>query len=134
MSSTIYKVKFRRRREQKTDYKKRLASLKSKKLRMVFRKSNRYINVQLIEYKDGVDVTNVHVNSRDLEKFGWMGNASQASSYLTGYLFGKRALQKGYKEAIFDLGMNTPAHGGRAFSALKGALDAGLTVPHSEEA
>ena len=39
-SGPTYKVAFKRRREQKTDYKKRLAVLKSKKDRVVLRVTN----------------------------------------------------------------------------------------------
>ena len=38
----------RRRREGKTDYKARLAMLKSEKPRLVIRKSNRYLVVQIV--------------------------------------------------------------------------------------
>ncbi|MDO8427607.1 MAG: 50S ribosomal protein L18 [Candidatus Diapherotrites archaeon] len=134
MSGTTYKIKFRRRREQKTNYPKRLAYLKSEKPRMVFRKSNRYITLQLVEYIQGQDQTQINVSSKQLQTMGWMGNTNLATCYLLGYLFGKQAKQKGYTEAILDIGQNTPHHGGKAFSALKGALDAGLKIPHAEDA
>ena len=44
-----YTVPFRRKREGKTNYKKRLGLLKSKSLRLVVRKSNKHILVQLVD-------------------------------------------------------------------------------------
>ena len=35
---------------------------------------------------------------------------------------------------MLDIGFHTPVHGSTVFAVLKGALDAGLKVPHSEEA
>ena len=48
-----YHVKPRRRREGKTDYRKRLRLLRSRKIRMVVRKSLKNTQVQLVEYKEG---------------------------------------------------------------------------------
>ena len=47
-----YHVKPRRRREGKTDYRKRLRLLRSGKVRMVVRKSLKNTQIQLIEYKE----------------------------------------------------------------------------------
>ena len=47
--SPIYKVSFRRRREKKTDYAKRLALVKSGKFRLVVRKSNSDTYAQIVE-------------------------------------------------------------------------------------
>src|SRR3989338_3201302 len=115
MSGTTYKVKFRRRREQKTNYPKRLAFLQSEKPRMVFRKSNKYVTLQLVEYQQGQDQTQISLSSKQLQNMGWIGNTNLATCYLLGYWFGKQAQQKGYPEAILDIGQNTPHHGGKAF-------------------
>ena len=45
-----YSVKFRRRRLNKTNYQKRLNLLKSKKPRLVLRRSNAFFYSQVIEY------------------------------------------------------------------------------------
>ena len=53
------------------------------------------------------------------------------SAYLTGYLLGIKASKKGVKNAILDLGLQKP--GQRIYAALKGVVDGGLDVPHSDE-
>ncbi len=129
-----YRVAFRRRSEGKTDYRKRLKLLLSHKPRAVVRLTNRYVVAQLVEYQPEGDVTLASAHSKELAKFGWKGGTRNlCSAYLVGYLLGKRALGKGVREAVPDLGLRTPVHGGRCFAALKGLLDAGLSIPVSEE-
>ena len=41
---------------------------------------------------------------------------------------GKKAGKNGITTAILDIGLNTPIHGSRVFTALKGAIDAGLQI------
>ncbi len=133
--SAIYRVPFRRRREGKTDYRKRLALVKSGKPRLVVRIKNRQVIAQLIEYDPKGDKVLASATSHELKKFGWDGHPGNApSAYLTGLLLGTRALKAGYKEAILDIGLHTPVHGSNVFAALKGALDAGMDIPHSEDA
>lgn len=128
------KIKFRRRRTGHTNYRKRLALLKSNKPRLVFRKSNRHCIVQIIRYKPEGDETLVHVTTKHLKRYGWLGKSNLPSAYLCGYLAGKMALKKGISEAILDIGLISPVHKSMPFAALKGALDAGLKIPHGEEA
>ncbi|MEM0359806.1 MAG: 50S ribosomal protein L18 [Candidatus Diapherotrites archaeon] len=128
------KLKFRRRREGKTDFKKRLALLKSAKNRAVFRKSNKRIIMELVEFKPDGDKTLFSVNSSELKKAGFPGKCNIPSAYLAGYWLGKKAIAAGISEAIFDIGRNTPVRGGRAFAALKGLIDAGMNVPAGEQA
>ena len=52
-----YEVPFRRRREKKTNYEKRLALVKGEKPIMVVRRSNRYITVQFVEFNPKGDKT-----------------------------------------------------------------------------
>ena len=47
-------------------------------------------------------------------------------------LFGVRALNAGYSEAILDIGLARAKPGARVFAALRGAVDAGLNVPYGE--
>jgi len=132
--NAIYRVKMRRRREGKTNYRKRLAYLKSGKPRAVVRKTLRYIIVQIVEYHDDGDKILVGVTSSHLKKYGWNGSFKNTpAAYLTGYLAGKLALKKGINEAVLDIGLQSPVKGSRVFAALKGLVDAGLDVPHSEE-
>ena len=129
-----YEVKFRRRREGKTDYKRRLALLKSGKPRMVVRRTNRYIIVQFVEFLPEGDKVIAYAFSKELEKYGWpYSGKSIPAAYLTGYLAAKRALNAGVREAILDIGRYPSTRGSRLYAALKGALDAGIEIPHSEE-
>ncbi len=133
--TSTFEVKFRRRREQKTDYEKRLALLKTKRPRMVVRLSNQFVRCQLVKYKPEGDEAIVSVFSKKLADFGWKGSGRNLPAcYLTGYWLAKQALQQGEAEAVLDMGMRTPVHGGRIFSVLKGAVDGGLKIPHNEKA
>ncbi len=129
----IYAVHFRRRRNGRTDYYKRLAHLKSQKTRMVVRKTNKYIIVQFAGFDIKGDKVIVSVTSKALTKFGYPGKCNTASAYLTGFLCGKKALAKGVKEAILDIGLHNATKGSAVFGALKGAVDAGIGMPLSEE-
>ncbi|MCD6244498.1 MAG: 50S ribosomal protein L18 [Candidatus Korarchaeota archaeon] len=129
-----YKVKFRRRREGKTDYVKRLAILKSGLPRMVVRRTNRYIVVQFIKFRQEGDEVVAYAFSKELRKYGWpYSGKSLPSAYLTGYLAGLRAKEAGIERAVLDLGRYPSTRGSRLYAALKGALDAGIEVPHSPE-
>ncbi len=132
--SARYKVPLRRRREGKTNYKKRLKLLLSRKPRLVVRITNKRIITQVVEYGVDGDITIAYADSKELEKFGWKGDLNNTpAAYLTGLLIGKKALQKKINEAVLDIGLRTPSKGARVFAALKGAVDAGLKIPHSEE-
>ncbi len=130
-----YRVKLRRIREGKTDYWKRLALLKSGKPRMVVRMTSNMVYVQFIVFDPRGDRVVAQANSKDLVRLGWKGHqANTPAAYLVGYLAAKRALEKGIREAVLDIGLQTPVHGSSVFAALKGALDAGISIPHGDEA
>ncbi len=130
-----YIVKYRRRREGKTDYRKRLQLLLSGKPRLVVRRALNNFTIQLVEYEPDGDRVVFTVHSKVLaKKFGWKGHRGNIpSAYLTGLIAGYLARMKGYKEAILDIGRHKHVPGGSLYAALKGVLDAGLEVPHSEE-
>ena len=129
-----YRVPFRRRREGKTDYRHRAALLRSEKARAVVRKSNRNMRVQFVQYEQKGDVIVASAVSTDLKELGWTGSGkSTPGAYLTGYLAGKRAKDKGLAEAVLDIGLREPTKGAVVFAALKGMLDAGIDVPHSDK-
>jgi len=129
-----YKVKFRRRREGKTDYLKRLALLKSRKPRVVVRRTNRYVIVQFVRFREEGDEVMAYAFSKELERYGWIyGGKNLPAAYLTGYLAGLRARKAGISEAILDIGRFPSTRGSRLYAALKGVLDAGVEVPHSDE-
>ena len=60
----------KRRKQGKTDYKLRLGLLKSGVARVVIRRTNRYITVQLVESDEAKDKVIEGVNSKDLIKNG----------------------------------------------------------------
>jgi large subunit ribosomal protein L18 len=131
--SPTYKMPFRRRREGRTNYRKRLKLLLSKKPRLVIRKSLRYINAQIVVF-NGSDKTITAVNSKILRKYGWKYSCKNLPAcYLTGILIAKKALEKGIKEAVLDMGLYPSTKGSKIYAVVKGALDAGLKVPCSEE-
>lgn len=128
----------RRRQENKTDYVARLAILKSNKARLLVRRTNRYLIVQFVTSNDAQDSVLLTVNSRDLLEKGWPADKkgslkSRAAAYLTGMLAAKTAMTKGIKEAVFDSGMHRNIGKSRIYSVLKGAVDAGLKIPHSAD-
>ncbi|MBN1923920.1 MAG: 50S ribosomal protein L18 [Nanoarchaeota archaeon] len=126
-----YSVKYKRKRLNKTNYKKRLALLKSDKPRLVVRRTNKRVIVQLISFKPEGDKTIITVTNQTLAKHGWK-NASNnlPSSYLTGYLAGKLALKNKIKEAVFDTGLNISSAGNNLYAVLAGAVESGLKIPH----
>ena len=109
-----YKVAFRRRREGKTDYGARIKLIDYEKPRLVVRISNNQATVQIVDYSPEGNTGNI------------------TGVYLTGYLCGKRALAAGIDYAILDIGLRSPIKGSKIFAALKGAVDAGLEVPHGD--
>ncbi len=126
-----YRMPLRRRREGKTDYRERLRLLKSGKVRAVVRPSNNKIRVQFIRYLPEGDQVEATATSDHLKDLGWEGHGNNIpSSYLVGFLAGKRARDYGIEEAVLDIGLDHPEKGGRLFSALKGMVDAGLDIPH----
>ncbi len=122
----------KRRGEEKTNYRKRLALIKSGKPRVVARITNTYVNLQLIEY-DGCDITKNTYISKKLSEFGWTYSKKNTSAaYLAGLAFGAICRKNKIEEAVFDTGVIRITHGNKIFSALKGCLDGGLNIPHSE--
>ncbi|MEM2937429.1 MAG: 50S ribosomal protein L18 [Candidatus Bathyarchaeia archaeon] len=133
--SPRYCVPYRRKREGKTNYRKRKATVISGKPRLVVRGTLKNVTAQIVVAKPHGDEILVSAHSRELLKnYGWRaprGNLSAA--YLTGLLCGLKAKAKGIKEAILDIGLHSPSKGSRVFAVLKGVLDAGLNMPHNEE-
>ena len=128
-----YKVAFRRRREGKTDYAARLNLVDYDKSRLVVRVSNSHATVQVVDYAPEGDITVASAVSKQLAKYGYLGHTGNISAfYLTAYLCAKRALAAGVESAILDIGLKSPIKGSKVFAALKGAVDAGLEVPHGD--
>lgn len=135
MSGPTYRVQFRRKRKGKTDYRLRRRFISSSKPRLVVRLSLKHVTVQLVKTEPKGDQILAAANSIELTKqYGWLSDCGNLSAaYLTGLLAGQRALSKGVKEAVLDIGLRTPSKGSRLFTSLKGAIDAGLQIQHDEE-
>ena len=123
--------RFNRRIRGLTDYKLRLALLKSGLTRAVIRKSNNNMLVQLVDYEKKGDKIITSAKSNDLIKFGYdLHRGNIVSAYLTGYLAGKRYLSKvkNSNQVIVDLGLQRSIYGSRLYAAVKGLVDAGVNV------
>jgi large subunit ribosomal protein L18 len=133
-SGPRYSIPFRRRREGRTNYYARGKLLLSSDPRMVVRRTNREIIIQLAVPESAGDRTLVAAYSRDLAGYGYTGSRSNTpAAYLTGILFGARCRKAGYPSAVLDIGLARASPGARVFAALKGAVAAGLSVPHSTD-
>jgi len=162
-----FQVKYRRRREGKTDYqaRKRLISqdknkYNSPKYRLVIRFTNTDVICQIVYAKISGDIVMTAAYAHELKEYGIpVGLTNYAASYATGLLLARRHLKKlglaklyvGKEDvngedfkvtpnekgprpflALLDLGLSRTTTGSRVFGALKGALDGGLNVPHSD--
>jgi len=129
-----YAVHFRRKREGKTNYAKRLKLLRARLPRLIVRRSNRYITIQITEYSAKGDRTLLTVHSSELKALGWKyGLKNTPAAYLTGLLAARKAHEKKVKKAILDIGQYTPSKGTKLFAALKGAIDGGMDIAHEPE-
>ena len=129
-----YRVAFRRRRNGRTDFRMRKKMILSDLPRLVVRGSLKHTSAQLIEALPVGDKTLVHACSKEVsEKFGWKAHCGNLpTAYLVGFLLGHKALSLGIDRAILDIGLKKPSKGMRAFTVLKGAVDAGLNTRHGE--
>lgn len=127
MRKTFPSIAFRRKRDDKTDYRKRMNLLKSAMPRLVVRLSLKSVNVQIVEYLPEGDKVVVSVNSSQLKKQGWKASTSNTSAaYLTGLLAGKNS--KNIKEVKLDIGNVNLTKQCKFFAVAKGILDAGIKL------
>ncbi|PIO00469.1 50S ribosomal protein L18 [archaeon CG10_big_fil_rev_8_21_14_0_10_43_11] len=127
--NATYAVKFRRRIEGKTNYKRRLGLLKSGMPRLVVRITNTRVIVQFVAYEHAGDKVLLTTSSDMLKSHGWKGSTKNVpAAYLTGLLAGK---QSPVKQAVLDSGISHPNQ--RMFAVLKGVLDTGVSVAHSPD-
>lgn len=162
-----YQVKFRRRREGKTDYAQRKGLVfqdknkyNARKYRLVARISNKYVTCQIIYSTLKGDICMEVAHSSELPRYGVKaGLTNYAACYCTGLLLARRVLTKlklneaytGNAEAngeyyeveeneegarpfcaYLDVGLARTSTGARVFGCLKGAVDGGISIPHSE--
>jgi large subunit ribosomal protein L18 len=130
------KIDKRRRIENKTNYHKRLILLKSKSPRLVVRKTNKYIILEIVESESAQDKVVYSVSTRDLLKSGWPKDKSGSlkslsAAYLAGFLLGKKAKIKG--RVVLDTGLIPSTKGSRIYAAVKGISDAGIEINYDKE-
>jgi len=163
-----FQVKFKRRREGKTDYyaRKRLVvqeknKYNTPKYRMIVRFSNKDICCQIAYAKLCGDIVVTAAYSHELPRFGVkVGLTNYAAAYCTGLLLARRHLKKlkldqtyegvtdvtgetynvesqegqpGAFRCCLDVGLTKTTTGARISGAMKGAVDGGLDIPHSEK-
>ena len=130
----IFTVPFRRKREGKPYYKQRLKMVVSERPRFIVRRSLNNFQAAIASYDQKGDKILLTVNTKALSKLGWKGSTSNLSSaYLVGLLAGKKAIEKGVKEAILDIGLIKNTKKGSIYAVLAGAVDAGLSIPFDPE-
>lgn len=163
-----YQVKFKRRREGKTDYyaRKRLVvqeknKYNTPKYRMIVRFTNKDIICQIAYAKIGGDIVVTAAYAHELPRYGVkVGLTNYAAAYCTGLLLARRHLKKLKLDGIYegvtdvtgetynvesqegnpgafrcylDVGLARTTTGARLFGVMKGAVDGGLDIPHSEK-
>jgi len=129
-----YKPIFRRRREGKTNYKKRRLLLYGRKPFLTVHISNYTIYGQIHQAKIGGDIVLTSANSKELSKYGWKGSRkSTPAAYLTGLLLGLKAVTKGIKYAVLYIGPRPYIRGSRVAAFVKGVIEAGVEVPVDPE-
>jgi len=126
------KLDKRRRREGKTNYHKRLLLLRGETLRLVIRKTNKYMILQIVDSHNAQDEILYYVNTKELLKQGWPEDKkgslkSLSAAYLGGFLLGKKAKDL-KKEIILDIGLNPNTKGSRVYAAVKGVSDSGIKI------
>jgi len=133
----------------------------NRKYRLVVRFTNKRVICQIMYATIRGDIIVSQANSSELTKFGVpCGHKNYAAAYCTGLLVARRTLKKfgldetfkGKEEldgedyhvedeendqrpfkCILDVGLQTTAVGHRMWGALKGAVDGGLHIPHTNK-
>lgn len=121
---------FRRRREGKTDYKKRRAVIVSRlPFASIFISSKHVYGQISIAHPEGDHVI-ASANSIQLKKEGWIGSGKcLPACYLTGLLLGKRAREAGLSsDVILYTGLRSYISGSRIAAFAKGLLDSGVKL------
>ncbi|MDE0575102.1 MAG: 50S ribosomal protein L18 [Candidatus Poseidoniales archaeon] len=129
--------RYTRRSAGLTDYHRRLKLLRGGTPRAVVRITNTQVICQLVSYQEDGDQIISAADGKSLRgKYAWPAKASTKSvpaAYCTGYALAKQVQKSGHDEAVLDIGLAASTSGNRVFAALKGMVDGGLSVPHSEE-
>lgn len=151
-----FQTQYRRRREGKTDYyarKRLIVQDKNKyntpKYRLVVRITNTDVVCQVVYSRICGDFVLAAAYAHELPRYGVsVGLTNFAAAYCTGLLLARRVVAKlGIPEgasadaeegprafkAFLDTGLQRTSTGAKVFAVLKGAVDGGLNVPHSEK-
>ena len=128
----------RRRKENRTDYQKRMNLLKGDLPRIVFRKTNKYIISEYIVSDETKDKIELGITSKSLLKYGWPEKfkgslKSITASYLTGFLMGRKIIKEKKETPIADFGMIRNIHKSKAFAFLNGLVDARIKMKHDKK-
>jgi large subunit ribosomal protein L5e len=161
-----FQVKYKRRREGRTDYfarRRLICQDKNKyntpKYRLIVRFTNKDIVCQVAYARVYGDVIVESAYAHELPKYGVkVGLTNYAAAYCTGLLVARRILHKfglneiypgqedangedfsvedvdgehGAFRAYLDIGLARTSTGAKIFGALKGAVDGGIDIPHS---
>jgi large subunit ribosomal protein L18 len=119
----------RRRREGKTDYKKRKTVLMSKTTFISPRITSKNISVQILKATPQGDRVLTSAYVHELYKLGWNGSGtSLPAAYLTGLTVGLKASNLGIKKCVTYIGLRRYIHGSRISAVLKGVIDSGLEI------
>ena len=131
------RLRFKRRRNAETDYHRRSKMLRGGSPRAVVRVSNTQVTCQLVGYETEGDRVLASITGKSLvDSYKWPSDASRKSvpaCYLAGFAMATSAISKGHTQAILDIGLAASSSGNRAYAALKGMIDAGMDIPHSED-
>ena len=129
--------RYKRRSTGQTDYHRRLKLLRSGTPRAVVRVTNTQVICQLVGYDAEGDQVIAAADGSSLRgKYAWPAKVSTKSvpaAYCTGYALANQVQKSGHDEAVLDIGLAASTRGNRVFAALKGMVDGGLWVPHSED-
>ncbi|MBI4149408.1 50S ribosomal protein L18 [Candidatus Woesearchaeota archaeon] len=126
-------VEYRRKREGKTDYRRRLRILAGSGPRVVIRRSLNHIGVQLVQYGPAGDTVLASAHSLQLKKLGWKFDCGNIpAAYLTGMLFGIRVRGK-VQESYLDIGRTPSVRGSRVYACAKGVQDSGIQLRLGKE-
>jgi large subunit ribosomal protein L18 len=128
MRKNITDLKFKRRRQALTNYKKRLELVKSGMDRVIVRKTNKRILGQVARYSVDGDRILSQASSNELEKFGWPSRPNRPTAYLTGLLLAKKYHEGSKADHILDIGLSTPVKDSIPFVFAKGCMDGGMKV------
>ncbi|MGM5479996.1 MAG: 50S ribosomal protein L18 [Nanobdellota archaeon] len=127
-------VKYRRKREGRTYYKRRLGLLKSGKPRLVIRRTNSGVIVQIASYHPDGDKIMTTFHSRNISSYGWKySTKSIPACYLAGMVVGA-SIKNSVSELVPDIGLQSSASGTRLYAVIKGVIDAGVKVDCSPSA